>query len=69
MGHDGQVDVQEALNAVRHADGLGLVELVGLDGGGDAFLPAGIGKGVGFYVEVRWDVSYLSCCTYHGEVE
>lgn len=41
--HDGKVDIEEALDAVRHAAGLGLFELVGLDGGGDAFLPAGVG--------------------------
>lgn len=47
VADDGQVDVQETGNAVRHAAHLGLVELVGLDGGGDAFLPALVGEGVG----------------------
>lgn len=48
MVHDGEVDIEEALDAVGHAGGLGLVELVGLDVGGDALLPAGVGEGVGF---------------------
>lgn len=48
MADDGQVDVQKTGDAVRHAADLGLVKLVGLDWGRDAFLPALVGESVGF---------------------
>jgi len=44
----GDVDVEEALDAVGQAVALGAVEDVALDVGGYAFLPADVGEEVGF---------------------